>query len=123
MARFTTFATAIAVSLCMLGPGALPAVAEPSPDAIESATTASDHLALARSYEEQAKRLRERAELHRKMGKRYRRVPLYRKSGVGATGMEKHCERLAASLEEAAREAESLAEAHRQLAASTSPEK
>ena len=90
------------------------------PNAIENAKTPADHEALAAYFEGEAKTAREMAERHRRMGERYRnlRKPAGLK-GVRAPlerTMPRHCEKLVASYEAAAKEYEAMAAAHREAA-------
>jgi hypothetical protein len=75
----------------------------------------TDHAALAAQYEQEAKTLREKVQLHRDMEKAYD-GPKYSKVMQGA-GMRNHCKRLIASYESAAADAEALAKEHQAAAA------
>lgn len=90
------------------------------PNAIENAETPADHEALATYFDGEAKAAREMAERHRRMGERYRnlRKPAGLK-GVRAPlerTMPRHCEKLVASYEAAAKDYEAMAAAHREAA-------
>ena len=81
---------------------------------IEAAHTATDHEAIARSYEEEAVQLERKAQAHEAMAKVYR-------SGGGtpkghAPSMVSHCEKLVAQYRGAAQEARALAAEHRAVA-------
>lgn len=83
--------------------------------AVQSATTRSDHGALAKHYEDAAKDMRAQAEEHKKMSAEYEaRRALY---GKQAQSLISHCQGLVRVYEQAAVENENMAEAHRQLAA------
>lgn len=83
--------------------------------AVQSATTRSDHEALAKHYEDAAKDMRAQAEEHNKMSAQYEaRRGLY---GKQAQSLISHCQGLVRVYEQAAVENENMAEAHRQLAA------
>ena len=81
---------------------------------LENAATREDHLNLASHYSSQAEELRNDSSRHERMARRYRNVPPI----LRATGrhMIKHCERLAATLSEAAKAADELASGHREMA-------
>ena len=91
------------------------ALAGPSPEAVESATTAADHEAIAAAYDGEAKELRAKANQHRQMARRYRKPASFKGSQIGGA-MEAHCKRLAASYDQAADAAEALAADHREMA-------
>ena len=107
--------------LAIAGPGAARAL-DPAdlPNAIENAETPADHEALAAYFDAEAKAARAAAERHRSMAARYKslRKPAGLK-GVRAPlerTMPRHCERLVANYEAAAKEYEEMAEAHREAA-------
>jgi len=93
------------------------------PNAIENAETPADHEALATYFEGEAKAARAMAERHRSMGERYRnlRKPAGLK-GVRAQierSMPRHCDKLVASYEAAAKEYEAMAAEHREAASAS----
>jgi len=80
---------------------------------IASAKTPADHEAIAAYYDKQAAEARAKAEEHRRMGEDYKR-------GGGAlaekTHFHEHCEALTRSYNQAAKDYEALAAAHRDMA-------
>jgi hypothetical protein len=100
----------------------LPIVQRPSgageltASAVEQATTAADHNALADSYDKIAADARANAEMHRKMREAYQRQST-RARASGVSAMKLHCSRLVTQYENAAADAEMLADLHRQAAA------
>ena len=82
-------------------------------DGVKLPQTASDHITLAKQYEEKAAEWRKEAAYHREMAAAYNRNYPDHKGGIrnqAAAKMEKHCmsiaqgaEKLAASAEESAR--------------------
>jgi len=96
-----------------------PALADNGPplDAVENATTAADHEALANAYEIQAEDARARAAAHdEKMVARYDKGPAYRVGSHRKGPMKKHCKRLTEAYNQAAEEFEQLAKEHREMA-------
>jgi hypothetical protein len=87
------------------------------PQAIENAKTAADHEAIAAYFDEQAKEARAAAARHEKMGATYKKhPPTSPKSGSGHAfhaQMGEHCDDLVSQYEEAARDYEAMAAAHR----------
>ena len=79
-------------------------------------TTASDHLALAKSYQEKAAAYRKEAAEHRTMAEEYKKgVPGGAKSGgenPWAKKMEAHCRAIATDAEKLAADADKAAEFH-----------
>ena len=116
----TRFALVAAVALVLTS---LPALAadEPSPEAVENATTAADHNSIAEAYEAQAKEYRESAERHERLTRTYGKGPRFRKQNRAAiaNAMSNHCERVSASFKAAAEQSDALAKSHRQMAAET----
>jgi len=88
-----------------------------SPEAIEGATTAAEHEALAEAYDKLAADARAMAEKHRRMRAAYGRATSRKGPGVTGGAMKFHCGQLITRYDEAAAEAEMLADLHRQLAA------
>ena len=83
--------------------------------AVQSATTRSDHEALAKHYEDAAKDMQAQVDEHKKMLAQYEaRRGLY---GKQAQSLINHCQGLVRIYEQAAAENMNMAEAHRQLAA------
>jgi hypothetical protein len=82
---------------------------------IEAATTAAQHQAIARSYDEEAAATELRAQSHEKMAQTYRLAS----SGKtpGAASMVNHCSRLEKDYRDAADEYRSMAAEHRKMAA------
>ncbi|MGQ0657090.1 MAG: hypothetical protein ACT4NU_03190 [Chromatiales bacterium] len=83
---------------------------------ITTASTETDHEALAAQYESEAKSLLEMAEHHKAMAKAYESLATGGFKG-GAAAFVAHCKRLVAKYEEAAAEYTQLAMLHHQLAA------
>ena len=81
--------------------------------AIASAKTPADHQAIADAYAKEAENLRARANEHRAMDKQYS-DPGYQSLKLGA-GL--HCQKLVQAYEAAALDADALAKAHREMAA------
>jgi len=84
-----------------------------TPAQIEAATTAEQHEAIARSYDEEAVASERRAESHAKMAETYRHV--HKKTS--GTSMANHCSRLEEGYRNAASEYRKLAAEHREMAA------
>ena len=86
----------------------------------ESAQTAEDHEAIAQHYQEEAKKARETAERHRRMGsvwsKRQVGTPSKSLSSNLAKTMPSHCEKVADNYEAAAAQLDEMAAAHREAA-------
>ncbi len=83
--------------------------------AIQSAKTPDDHLALAKHYEEAAKEMQAKAEEHKKLLAQYEaNRSLY---GKQYQNLISHCQGLMRIYEQAAAENMSMAESHRQMAA------
>jgi hypothetical protein len=84
---------------------------------VQNAKTAADHEALAKLYDEEAAKARKKAEEHRKMGARYTHFESGNpKTQLAHFDMPKHCANLTKSYEEAAKEADAMATAHREAA-------
>ena len=78
----------------------------------EKASTREDHLKLAGHFAAEAEQLRQDASRHDVMAQRYKRVtPKSRRMGVA-----RHCGDLVKALQSAAKAAEQLATAHREMA-------
>ncbi len=84
---------------------------------IENARTKADHQALAAHYEQEAQALQDKAAAHETMAQTYQRGA-YGKTGTTLSG---HCEFLARTYREAAKENLELAKEHHKLA-ETAPE-
>ena len=83
--------------------------------AVQSATTRSDHDALAKHYEDAAKEMRAKAEEHKKMLAQYQaKKNLY---GKHAQDLMNHCQGLIRIYDQAAAENMAMAKSHRELAA------
>jgi hypothetical protein len=85
--------------------------------AIENAKTPADHEAIAAYFDEQAKEARETATRHQKMGAVYKKSPPGPPKGGGGPALHKtmgdHCDSVAAKYEQAAKDYEAMAAAHR----------
>ena len=81
---------------------------------IEAASSAAQHEALARSYDEEAAAAEMKANSHGKMAQTYR---LASSSKMPDSAMANHCTRLESDYRDAADEYRSLAALHRQMAA------
>jgi hypothetical protein len=104
------------VAAIILGLGAPRAGwAQPTDEAVENAKTAQDHEAIAQSYDAEAKALREKATFHQNQAKRYG-GPSYSKAHHASGSMDSHCKKLASSYEAAAKDADAMAAAHRDMA-------
>jgi hypothetical protein len=117
-ARYTMKTITSLVLVAALGPLASCTINPHSMDmtrAVQSATTRSDHDALAKHYEDAAKEMRAKTEEHKKMLAQYEaRKSLY---GKQAQSLISHCQGLARIYEQAAAENMNMAESHRLLAA------
>lgn len=109
------FSKGFVVPILALALTASVAWAGPSPEAVENAKTPADHEAIAKSYDAEAKELREKATNHRQMARRYSQ-PASFKGSHAAGAMEGHCKRLASSYDQAAESAAALAADHRDMA-------
>ena len=89
-----------------------------SPDEVasllDSAATKEDHLKLAGHFAAEAKQIQEDAARHEGMLSRYKKLPA-RPSALHEH-MAQHCGNLVTSLQSAAKEADELAKAHREMA-------
>src|SRR5262245_6836890 len=105
--------TVAAVALMLAAPRTV--LAQPSDSAIAGAKTAQDHEAIAQSYDDEAKALREKATLHTNQAKAYaeHQTP---HGTHGSAAMEAHCKKLATAYTAAAKDADQLAAAHREMA-------
>jgi len=99
--------------------GLVAACAEMSPhpmdmsQAVQNATTKSDHEALAKHYEEAAKEMQLKVEEHKKLLSQYEsKSYLY---GKQAEDLKAHCRRLIDVYEKAAEENLEMAKMHRQI--------
>lgn len=98
-------------SMAVTAPAAEPVTQSPEQ---MIAQTPDEHLAEAVRYDAEAQRLESEAARHRSMGKRYATLRNSgSKSAWSFAGLERHCTRLAASYEQAAKDARTLAQAHR----------
>ena len=79
----------------------------------EAVISADDHSALAAHFESEAKKAREGAAMHRMMAESYRKMG---GPAISKWQLDKHCDKLVASYEAAAKDLESMAQAHRDLA-------
>ena len=103
----------------LLALGLLAACAERNPhpmdmsQAVQNATTKSDHEALAQHYEEAAKEMQLKVDEHKKLLSQYEsKSYLY---GRQAQDLKAHCQRLIDVYENAVEENLSMAKLHRQL--------
>lgn len=85
---------------------------------IESASTRSDHEALAATYAQDATAARAKAVEHRRMARSYQGMTT---SGKGGANMPAHCNSLVNLYESMATEFDGLASGHRQMAAAAKP--
>jgi hypothetical protein len=83
-------------------------------EAIANARTPADHQAIGDAYAKEAEQLRAQAEAHRHMDSHYNE-PGYLSAKLG---LQRHCRALVQSYESAAKDAEALAKAHREMAES-----
>jgi len=83
-----------------------------SEDMVKSAKTPEQHQAIADAYAKEAEDLRAQALAHRHMDSYYAE-PAYRSSKLG---FPRHCRALEQSLDAAAKDADALAKAHRDMA-------
>lgn len=82
--------------------------------AIQAAKTASDHEALAKHYDDEAREMQAKAAEHKKMIAQYEaNKTIY---GKQAQSLISHCQGLVRVYEQAAADNTSMAESHRQLA-------
>jgi hypothetical protein len=84
---------------------------------VQNAKTAADHEAIAKLYDDEAAMARKKAAEHRKMGAEYTHFAAGGTKGqLAHFDMPKHCSSLVKSYENAAKEAEAMAAAHREAA-------
>ena len=83
--------------------------------AIQKATTRSDHEALAKHYEDTAKEMQSKAEEHKKMLEKYESNTSH--YGRQALDLQAHCRNLIHSYEQAAKGNMDMASSHRAMAA------
>ena len=84
-------------------------------EAVQSAKTRDDHLALAKHYEDAAKEMQKQADDHKNMLAQYEaNKALYGKQYQSLTS---HCQGLVRIYEQAAADNRSMADSHRQMAA------
>ena len=83
-------------------------------EAIANARTPADHQAIGDAYAKEAEQLRAQAEAHRHMDSHYNEPG----SLSAKLGLQRHCRALVQSYESAAKDAEALAKAHREMAES-----
>lgn len=79
---------------------------------VANADTKADHLKLAGHYAAEAEELRQNTARHERMAARYKRFP----PKANPQRLARHCDDLAASLRNAAKAADQLSTAHRQMA-------
>ena len=101
-------------ALALVGAAAAAAGEAVTQAQIEAATTALQHEAIARSYDEEATATELRAKSHAKMAQTYR---LASSSKMPGASMANHCNRLEEAYRSAASEYRMLAEEHRKMAA------
>ena len=92
----------------------------PSDERIAGATTKAEHEALAGDYAKLATEARSKAELHTKMGERYRHQHFGPAAGKGlahANAMAAHCKTVAKLYSSLAAEYDEMAKRHRAMAA------
>lgn len=95
-----------------------PALAGPSQEerALKLPTTAEDHIAMAKSYEDKVAEWRKEAAYHRDMAAAYKKSHPDFKGGArnaAAVTMERHCAKIANDAEKLAADAEDTAKYHR----------
>ena len=79
---------------------------------VDSADTKADHLKLAGHYAAEAEQLQQDSARHERMAARYKRFP----PKARPQRLARHCEDLATSLQNAAKAADQLSAAHREMA-------
>ena len=99
-------------ALTLIGAAAAAAGEVVTPAQIEAATTAVQHEAIARSYDEEATAAESRAKSHAKMAQTYRLAS----SKMPGASMANHCSRLEGAYRTAAEEYRMLAKEHREMA-------
>jgi hypothetical protein len=113
MNKFQSLLAGGLATLALVGAAAAGAGDVVTPAQIEAATTAVQHEAIARSYDEEATATELRAKSHAKMAQTYRLT-----SGkMPGASMANHCSRLEEAYSSAASEYRLLAEEHRKMAA------
>lgn len=88
---------------------------------IEKATTREDHLKLAAYYHAEAVRLEKQASEHADLASAYADGTRYSPKSGMPNGELEHCKSFANSIGAAAKDAEALAEAHREMAKQAKP--
>ena len=118
LARVGTAVAAAGLLAVLVGAPTYTAAAEKNiEELVQNAKTPADHEAIAKLYDEEAAMARKKAEEHRKMGARYTHYESGNpKTQLAHFDMPKHCANLTKSYEQAAKEAESMAAAHREAA-------
>ena len=112
--RLGVLTVAVLLTMTALPVGAQTLSEDEFASLLENAATKEEHLKLANHYTSQAKKLHKDSSRHEDMAERYKH--LTPRTRVAARSMVKHCERLAASLSDAAKAADQLASAHHEMA-------
>ena len=118
MIRNSSYAFLVVISLVVVGLTAAHALDSGDlPKAIENAKTPADHEAISAYFDKEAKEARATAARHRQMSAAYkRRPPTPPKSGgtdTFGTEMREHCDDLVNKYEQAGKDYEAMAAAHR----------
>lgn len=113
MNKLQSWLAGVLAALTLVGAAAAAAGEVVTQAQIEAATTAVQHEAIARSYEEEAAASESRAESHAKMAQTYRLAS----SKMPGASMANHCNRLEEAFRSAANEYRMLADEHRKMAA------
>lgn len=104
------------LALCLASGAVFMAAPATRAQEVHVPTTAAEHLALAKSYQEKAAAYRKEAAYHRQMAEAYKKsIPGPSKSGQPnpwAVKMDKHCAMLAKDAEKLAVDSEKSAEYH-----------
>jgi hypothetical protein len=118
LARVGSTVAAAGLLAVLVGAPTCTAAAEKNiEELVQNAKTPADHEAIAKLYDEEAATARSKAEEHRKMGAKYTHFESANSKTQGVHfDMPKHCQNLTKSYEQAAKEAEAMAAAHREAA-------
>ena len=82
---------------------------------VASATTRSDHEAVAKRLESQAAAYEKEAEEHQRLAAQYRKAARSPKANANAEALARHCENMTTRMKESAREAREMAQLHRDV--------
>lgn len=112
MNRSTALLGALAIAIGLIGAASAGTTPPVTAAQIASASTAADHEAIAKAFDDQAVDLAARADWHQNMAN------AYRGAGKPAVAMQsKHCDALNKDLKAAAAESRALAAEHHKMAA------